>query len=334
VRLQTLYQVARGVRLLAAVSVLPTGGLAQDAPPVPAATPASAGQVAALAEEIAVLRTVQPLRATPEQLASLAKIVSDAQERLTAQAQTDTRAIAALRDPVLRARQQLLQSGTNPNDPQLAAALQTDQQVNRARQTAQRNEERLRDELAQSLRRQLQTLLSPDQLTALLGQGRAMVLAERATEDRQREQMRQQFQQSMAQRGAATPPANARGGRGGPGGRESPQRMMEQLRGADTQQFERMSRGMARRFGDEGTPAYQNALSAFQRIRSMPDAQFRRQRADLVQQFGAAMTAPRSPATAALTISAENATDTWVRRYLLSPQAPAALQSLMGKSGG
>ena len=104
--------------------------------------------------------------------------------------------------------------------------------------------------------------------------------------------------------------------------------MLERLRGADTEDYQRMTRGMARRFGDEGTPAYQNALAQFDQIRSMPDGQFRRQRADLSRQFDTAMSSPRSAANAAASISAENATGTWIRRYLLSPQAPAALKDL------
>jgi hypothetical protein len=47
------------------------------------------------------------------------------------------------------------------------------------------------------------------------------------------------------------------------------------------------------------------------------------------------MTAPRSATNAADTISEANATSAWVRRYLLSPQTPTALQALLGaKSGG
>ena len=106
--------------------------------------------------------------------------------------------------------------------------------------------------------------------------------------------------------------------------------MLERMRQADTNAYRQLSRSMARRLGDEGTPAYQNAMAAFDRIRSMPDAQFRRQRADLTRQLGAAMTAPRSTQNAALTISVENATRSWIRRYLLSPQAPSALASLSG----
>ena len=323
--------------LLAGLTLMPESGLAQEATP-PAASPAvRAAEVAALAEEIAVLRALRPLSASSEQLAALSKAVDDAGARLAAQTQTDTKAMAALRDPLLRARQQLLPVEINLNDPQLAGALQADRQVSAAHQTAQRNQERLRTELTASLRRQLQSLLTTAQWTTLLGQGRLLAMGERAQQDRLREQQRQQM---MAQRGAAGQAGGPGtgggrgGGRGGREGGEPPQRMLEALRGADSEQFSRMSRTIARRFGDEGTPAYQNALSAFERVRSMPDAQFRRQRSDLARQFGAAMTAPRSTADAANSISAENATDTWVRRYLLSPQAPTALKSLAGAKSG
>jgi hypothetical protein len=89
-----------------------------------------------------------------------------------------------------------------------------------------------------------------------------------------------------------------------------------------------MSSGMARRFGDEGTPAYQRAKSLFDRVRSMPNNQFRRQRSSLAEQFRAGMTAPRTSADPSQTISAENGIESWIRRYLLSPQAPAALKGL------
>ena len=84
--------------------------------------------------------------------------------------------------------------------------------------------------------------------------------------------------------------------------------MLDRLRGADADQYQRMSQGIARRFGDEGTPGYQNALSMLDQIRNMPDGQFRRQRADLVQRATAAMAAARSPMNAAYTISSQNAT--------------------------
>ena len=83
--------------------------------------------------------------------------------------------------------------------------------------------------------------------------------------------------------------------------------MMDRLRGMDSNQYQQMSRGLARRFGDEGTPAYQNALAMTDQIRSIPDAQFRRQRADLALQFGAGMAGAQSAARAADTISADHA---------------------------
>lgn len=111
--------------------------------------------------------------------------------------------------------------------------------------------------------------------------------------------------------------------------------MLERLRGADANEYQRMSQGMARRFGDEGTPAYQNALSMFDRIRGLPDAQYRRQRGGLTQQLDAALNAPQSAAGAVASVSVENATERWVRRYLLSPRAPAALKDLaVPKSAG
>src|SRR5207247_3776488 len=98
-----------------AVAALPGGVMAQPAaggvPPVAATAPSSSGaasqDAAALAEEIAVLRALKPLRPAPDQLAALTAAVTQAQERLTQQAQMDQRALAALRDPTTRARQQL-----------------------------------------------------------------------------------------------------------------------------------------------------------------------------------------------------------------------------------
>src|SRR5438309_1666613 len=122
-----------GIACLAAVlAALPGGAGAQNAasaptPAAPAGTASiapTAADVTALAEEIAVLRAVKPVRATPDQLAALTTAVSAAQERLAQQAKTDNQALAALRDPVNRARQQLLPSDVNLNDPQIAASLQ------------------------------------------------------------------------------------------------------------------------------------------------------------------------------------------------------------------
>ena len=104
--------------------------------------------------------------------------------------------------------------------------------------------------------------------------------------------------------------------------------MMDRLRSMDSDQYQQMSRGIASRLGDEGTPAYQNALAMMDQIRSMPNAQFQQQRADIAQQFGAGMAGARSAANAAATISVDHALDTWTQRYLLSPQAPVALKDL------
>jgi len=102
----------------------------------------------------------------------------------------------------------------------------------------------------------------------------------------------------------------------------------------DSDQYQQMSRGLARRFGDAGTPAYQNALAMTDKIRSMSEAQFRGQRADLERQIGAGMASAQSAARAADTISADHAADTWIQRYLLSPQAPAALKDLSAAESG
>jgi hypothetical protein len=110
--------------------------------------------------------------------------------------------------------------------------------------------------------------------------------------------------------------------------------MMDRIRGMNPDQYLQMSRGLAQRFGDEGTPAYQNALSMMDQIRSMPDAQFQQQRAALAQQFGAGMAGAQSPANAAAGISGDHAAETWIQRYLLSPQAQAALQDLSAAASG
>jgi hypothetical protein len=339
--------VMAGLAGVAVLIGLPTGGAAQTpsptGPAVSAPGPADADEgPAALAEEIAVLRAVQPLRLTPEQLQALSAAVKGGHERLTQQSQADLRALAALREAVTRARGQLLARGLAASDPQAAVALQADQPVEAARRTAEQNQRRVQDELVAALQRQLSTLLTPTQIAQVASRGQGMVMTERQAQDWQREQQRQQWQQQVGRAGTAPGMAGRGAGPGGPRGRGGPggsgewtQGMLERLRGADTNQYQAMSSRMASRFGDVGTPAYQNARAMLDQVRNMPDAQFRRQRADLGQQFGAAMTAPRSAMSAAASISLENATGTWVRRYLLSPQAPAALQDLStAKSGG
>jgi hypothetical protein len=342
---------------------LPSGVRAQDSTPAtpapppptaatPASSPAAPAEVTALAEEITVLRAVKPLGATSEQLATLRTAVDAAQERLAQQARTDLQALAALREPVMRARQQLLPLDVNLNDPQLSTALMADEQVTTAQRAAAQNQSRVRDEMTASLAQQLQTLLTTAQAGVIVAQGRALLTAERADQDRQRQQRQQQFQRAMATAGAQNGGPAGRGGGpggmgaaggtnggfggrgGGPGGRlgspEGMQRMLERLRGADSDQYQRMASRMARQFGDEGTPGYQNALAMFDQVRNMPDGQFRRQRADLAQRTTSAMTASRSPMNAAYTISPQNALETWIQRYLLSPQAPTALKDLAG----
>jgi hypothetical protein len=341
-RASELYRRTAAVAGTALLLALPNMAVAQ-APPTAVAPAADAAEAvsgpAALAEELTVLRAVKPLQLTPEQLQALSGAVAAGRERLAKQMQTDVKALAALREPIERARQQLFTRRVDANDPQ-AAALVADQPVDAARRAGQQGQQRVQDELTASIQRQLSTLLTPAQLEAIAAQGRSMVAAERLAQDQQREQFRQQMQQGAAQRaGVASgmPPGAAqpgRGGRGGgPGGRGGPDRMLERLRGADADEYQRMTRGIARRFGDEGTPAYQNALSMFDRIRSMPDAQFRRQRGSLTRQFDAAMNTPRSASSAAASVSVENATETWVRRFLLSPQAPAALKDLAAPNG-
>ena len=96
----------------------------------------------------------------------------------------------------------------------------------------------------------------------------------------------------------------------------------------DTSQYQQMSQGLARRFGDPGTPAYQNAVAMMDQIRNMPDDQFQQQRANLMQQFGAGMAASRAGANSSERISDDHAAETWIQRYLLSPQALAALNDL------
>jgi hypothetical protein len=335
------------IAVVGALVALPGGSTAQQTGGVaPAATAASAGatgDVAALAEEIVVLRAVKPLHLTADQLAALTTAVTQAQERLAQQSQADLRALAALREPTARARQQLIPDGVNLNDPQLGPALLADQQVTNAQRAAEQNQARLRDELSTALRQQFATLLAPDQAASIEAQGRAMLAAERAEQDRQRAQRLQQFQQAAAARGVAPggpgaggPNGGGRGGRGGPGGRggQGPQGMLDRIRGMDSDQYQQMSRGLAQRFGDVGTPAYQSALSMMDQIRNMPDAQFQQQRAGLAQQFGAGMASAQSPANAAGSISADHAVDTWVQRYLLSPQSPAALKDLSTAGSG
>jgi signal transduction histidine kinase len=330
--------------LVGALVALPHRVTAQQAagtPPTAAVASAtsSAGDGAALAEEIAVLRAVKPLKLTPGQLAALTTAVTQAQERLAQQTQIDLRALAALREPTARARQQLLPQGVNLNDPQLVTALMADQQVMNAQRAAAQNQARLRDELSVTLRHQFKTLLTTAQAASMVAQGQARLVAERVAQNQQR----QQWQQAMAARSAAADGPGAsrangarRWGPGGPGGRggPGPQDMMDRLRGMDSDRYQQMSRGLARRFGDEGTPAYQNALALTDQIRSMSEAQLRGRRTDLERQIGAGMASAQSAARAADTISADHAADSWIQRYLLSPQAPAALKDLAAAESG
>jgi hypothetical protein len=266
---------------------------------------------AVLAEQIVVLREVKALRFNPEQLAVLVPAVTKAQKRLAEQAQSDLEALAALRGPVTHAREQLMSPGIDLKDPHLAPALKADQMVTDVQRAAARNQARLRNDLAESLHHQLETLLSPEQATTFVKQ--ALEFAVRVEQDRLRQ--RQALEAANGSR-EADDEAQSRA-------------LLERFRHLEVERYEQMSRSLARRLGGEGTFAYQHAMALFDRVRKMPDGQFNQESAE-VAEAAAVLTRARSVAMASTTTLNGNPLDTWIERYLLSPQSPAALQGLAG----
>ncbi len=165
-----------------------------------------------------MLRAVKPLGATSEQLAALTAAVETAHGRLAQQANTNLQTLAALRDPVTRARQQLLPLDVNLNDPQLSTALLADEQVTAAQRTD-------RAEPGAAARAaawppwpsNCRTLFTPAQVAVIEAQGRAMLVAQRAEQEQVRQQRQQQFQRAMAATGA--PNGGPGAPNAGPGGR-------------------------------------------------------------------------------------------------------------------
>jgi hypothetical protein len=285
-----------------------------------------------LAQEIPVIRALQSLQATPEQLAALRNAVDAAHQRLAQQNQAAQASVAALRDPVNRARQQLLSGIATLDEAQLAAALRADEQVTNAQRTAARNAERLQEQLTDSLRKQLVALLTPAQAAAVVSQGRVLEAAERAVEEQQEDLRRLQIEQARrAQQLASGSVAGStrRSSRGGSSDSAARmQRTIDSMRRMDASRYRRTADRTARQFGDPGSPGYQSAIAMFDQIRAMPDDQFRRQRAALIQRAAAMRNATDSPAGAAYTVGSESALDAWIQRYLLSPRAPAVLAEL------
>jgi hypothetical protein len=281
----------------ALIALLLIGGIAGAAE---TADPGAAAREAlTAAEDVAVLNGVNPLRLTAAQIQALLPHLRGAQSRLREQEAADARSLAGLREMLLQARRQLIAEG--------ATASSAEQQVNLNRQSAAQRQAQLRRDLVASLRRQITATLTATQQAQIASRGRQLVAAERVTTI-------QQSRQAWPGGG----PGGPGGGAFGPGGGQG--RMFDRLRDLPQDQFEQMSQRMASRFGQPGTPEYEQNLQFLQRVRRMPADAYQQQRDQLAQQFLQA----RVQSGAAE--SADSALDAFINRYFLSPRVVPLLE--------
>jgi hypothetical protein len=270
------------------------GGAAEPADPG-----AAARETLTAAEDVTVLNSVNPLRLTAAQIQELLPHLRGAQNRLREQEAADTRSLAGLKEMLMQARRQLMTEG--------ATASSAEQQVSLNRQSAAQRQAQLRRDLVASLRRQITTSLSASQQAQIVARGRQLMGAERAT---------------AVQQSRLTWPGGGAGGPGtgglGPGGGQG--RMLDRLRDLPQEQFDQMAPRMAGRFGQPGTPEYEQNLRLLQRVRRMPADAYQQQRDQLGQQlFQARMQSG----------TAENpdaAVDAFITRYFLSPRIVPLLE--------
>jgi hypothetical protein len=281
----------------ALIALLLIGGLAGAAE---TADPGAAAREAlTAAEDVVVLNGVNPLRLTPAQIQALLPHLRSAQSRLREQEAADARSLVGLKEMLLQARRQLMSEGTT--------ARSAEQQVNLNRQSAAQRQAQLRRDLVASLRRQITATLTATQQAQIVARGQQLVAAERVTTI-------QQSRQAWAGGG----PGGPGGGAFGPGGGQG--RMFDRLRDLPQDQFDQMAQRMASRFGQPGTPEYDQNLQLLQRVRRMPADVYQQQRDQLAQQLFQA----RVQSSAA--DNAEAVVDAFVARYFLSSRIVPLLE--------
>jgi hypothetical protein len=325
---------------LAALLILPAAAQREEQAPTGASP-----EVATLLEDVAVLRAVNPLRLTGTQLAALVALLEAGAAQAGAAEAADVPAwIAASRTLKQAIPQAAAGAPTTTADAELARV----EGATRSKVEAARR--KTRDEV----RALLQKALSPAQMAALDNAGRAEIAARRMARledgdarmldrygrqlDRLREATPAEYareRQRFAGQIAALPGGGVirrenrvenRAGRTGARGGERDGLRIEQERIARrTQRMETREQ-----LADPARRAqYSQALATADQIRAMAPALYARQRGQLSLQMLQAMNQTRAQSA-----SAEEATNTFIERYFLSPRAAIVLRERQQAMGG
>jgi hypothetical protein len=257
--------------------------------PAAAATASAAAEAVAAAEDVAVLRALAAVGLTRAQLAALLPAVQSAQARLAALEQEEAAKLAALRGSLEQAKRDVLAGKGSGASAEGQFAL--------AQSAAAQRRARLRADLVASLRRALQSILTPAQVERMAQSGQAIALSQRT--------------------------AGWRGGSGGRSERGSERtRQLDRVRQMSPAAFERENRRMADRLGGESSSRYRQYLAFMTSVRGMSHSQYLLQRDHLAAQPLARVGGGAGEATA---LDAGEAIHAFVDRYLLSPRAPVVV---------
>jgi hypothetical protein len=252
--------------------------------PTEAATASAATEAVSAAEDVAVLKALAAVGLSRAQFAQLLPALQSAQARLTSLEQEEAAKLAALRGSLDQAKRDLLAGK--------GSGVSAENQFALAQSAAAQRRARLRADLVASLRRTLQSILSPAQLARMAQSGQTVVQSLRTA-----------------------------GWRGG--GRSSAgSSRLDRVRRMSPAAFERENRRMADRLGGENSPRYQQYVTFMNSVRSMPHSQYLLRRDLLASQPIPGITAGSGGPTRA---DAEAAANAFVDRYLLSPRAPVVV---------
>lgn len=258
------------------------------APTTPAPSPSSAAiEAATAAEDVAVLKALAAVGLTRSQLAQLLPSLRGAQERLTEFEAQEGAKLATHRAPLEQARQDLLAGK--------GSGLRAQEQFRIALTTLARRRAGVRTEIVSSLRRTLDTILTPTQSASLVESGQAVL----------------QGQRIAGWRG--TPVRSGTSSSRGLSGR------LDRIRRMSPAAFEQDADRAAARMGGRGSAQFRQYLALMQQVRSMPHSQYLLQRDQL-----AARAFAREGASGAAG-NTNDAANAFVDRYLLSPRAPVVV---------
>jgi hypothetical protein len=308
----------------------------QEAPEAPASPTLPAVQESArLAEQIAVLKAINPLNLRADQIQALLAVLKPGLDKLAQQEQTDARQLTAIVP-------QLRQAATLVATAQAGQATAAETEYRRLQQVGQAGRDRTRRQLRDELRVVLAKILAPEQQMAVSASGRAINLQQqiqamasgnrgpldgiarsldqlRQTDPRQYADQRQQFAMRLAgapnaERVMVRIDGDARGG-GGPAGQA--QREQEAARRAVVRQ----------QMNDPAVQArLQPYLALADQVRRMPEASYQQQRLRLSLQVWQTREESRAQT------NPQESVDYFINRALLSPVAVEVLEAKLPRA--